>query len=471
MTPKRPEIDTDDLFKTRLDQVINLRHELAVLADRIDWSHIELQLKPFYATTGRAAISSRLMVGLHLLKATYHLSDEAVCERWVENPYFQYFCGETYFQHRFPIERSSMTHWRHRIGEDFCATLIKESLRIARHSKALHTKHLKRVVVDTTVQPKAVTFPTDVRLHYKALTALVTLAKAHHLTLRQSYLRVAKKAMMMSGRYRHAKQIKRAKREEKFVRVRLGRVIRDIVRQLIDREALHSVFAEALRKAGIAFRQQRNSKTKLYSWHAPEVECIGKGKADKPYEFGCKVSVTTHVNKAPGGHFILHAAALHGRPYDGHTLKPVLEKGTEWTGVTPERVYVDRGYRGHDYPHPHRVFRSGQKRGIHGSVKKELRRRTIVEPVIGHLKSDGHLGRNYLKGELGDKQNALFSAVGHNLRLLLKWFKQLFCAWYLKCRTTNLTQSIGRLSVIKALELIARICHRKEPYFYNGAYV
>jgi len=468
MKPKQPVTESDDLFKTRLDQVINMHHELVILAKRIDWSHIENELTPFYSHTGRAAIPSRLMVGLHLLKATYALSDEAVCERWVESPYFQYFCGETYFQHRFPIERSSMTHWRHRVGEDFCATLIKESLRIAHESKALHTKHLKRIVVDSTVQPKAVCFPTDVRLHYKALKALVALAKTHNLPLRQSYLRVVKRAVMMSGRYRHAKQMKRARRQEKFVRVRLGRVIRDVVRQLATHEEVRPLFAETLRKAGIAFRQQRNSKVKLYSWHEPEVECIGKGKADKPYEFGCKVSITTHVNKAPGGHFILHAAALHGRPYDGHTLKPVVEEGTEWTGVTPERIYVDRGYRGHDYPKTQKVFRSGQKRGVYGTIKKELRRRTIVEPVIGHLKSDGHLGRNYLKGELGDKQNALFAAAGHNIRLLLKWFKRLCRALDLWRANRFLGELIRSKSAKPLIELLVKIRHSNELQSHNG---
>ena len=408
--------------------MLNMRHELVLLADRIDWEHLDGKLTPFYASEGRPAIPSRLMVGLHLLKSLYNLSDEAVCARWVENPYYQYFCGETYFQHRFPIERSSMTHWRHRVGEEFCAELVAESLRVAYEGKALRKTHLQRVVVDTTVQPKAVTFPTDVKLRYRALLALVQLAKDHDLTLRQSYVRVAKHALMMSGRYRHAKQLKRARRMEKFIQVRLGRVMRDILRQLHDREALRPLFAEALHKAGIAMRQQRNSPVKLYSWHAPEVECIGKGKADKPYEFGCKVSVTTNSNRAPGGHFVLHAQALHGRPYDGHTLRGVLETLTEATGIEPERVYVDRGYRGHDYPHPHRVFRSGQKRGITGTIKKELRRRSLVEPIIGHLKSDGHLGRNYLKGELGDKQNALLTAAGYNFRLLLKWFKRLYWA-------------------------------------------
>jgi IS5 family transposase len=318
-----------------------------------------------------------------------------------------------------------MTHWRHRVGEKFCQQLIEESLRVAHESKALKTRHLKRVVVDTTVQPKAVTFPTDVKLRYRALIELGKLARRHGVPLRQSYVRVAKRALMLSGRYRHAKQLKRARREEKFIRTRLGRVIRDIGRQLNEREELRPYFSEALSKAGIAYRQQKTSKQKLDSWHAPEVECIGKGKADKPYEFGCKVSITSHINRAPGGHFILHAKALHGRPYDGHTLKDVLEEMTQSNGTEPQRVYVDRGYRGHNYARKHRVFRSGQKRGVTASIKKELKKRSLIEPIIGHLESDGHLGHNYLKGQLGDQQNTLLTAAGYNFRLLLKWFRRI----------------------------------------------
>ena len=447
---------SEDLFRSRLDQIINLKHGLVLLADRMDWSYLDDRVAPFYAVDGRPSISSRLMIGLHILKHVHSLSDEAVCARWEESPYYQYFCGETYFQHRFPIERSSMTHWRQRIGEDFCEELLKESLRIAHQEKALSTRHLQRVATDTTVQPKAVTFPLDSKLRYRALLALVRLAKQHRLPLRQSYLRVAKQALMMSGRYRHAKQLKRAKREEKFIRVRLGRVIRDVQRQLQQRAELKPTFAETLRKAHIALNQTRNSPQKLYSWHAPEVECIGKGKADKPYEFGCKVSVTTSINPAPGGCFVLHTQALHGRPFDGHTLNTVTQKMIGITGIEPKRIYVDRGYRGHDYPNKHRVYRSGQKRGVFGTIKKELRRRSVIEPVIGHLKSDGHLGRNYLKGALGDQQNALLTGAGYNFRLLLKWLRRLF--W--RC-------VLGHLIAKKVIQPIGNFAQFVKLYFYN----
>ena len=181
---------------------------------------------------------------------------------WVESPYFQYFCGEDYFQHRLPIDRSSMSRWRKRVGDGFFTTLIQESLSVAYESKTLKLNHVKRVVVDTTVQPKAVSFPTDVKLRYRALLALVKLAKQHDLPLRQSYVRVAKKALMMSGRYRHAKQLKRARRVEKFLQVRLERVLPDTRRQLKkpQYQALRSLFAQAIRKAWIAYRQTKIPK-------------------------------------------------------------------------------------------------------------------------------------------------------------------------------------------------------------------
>src|SRR5438094_644154 len=162
---------------------------------------------------------------------------------------------------------------------------------------------------------------------------------------------------------------------------------------------------------------------KLYSFHAPEVECIGKGKASAPYEFGVKASVVTTNARAPGGQFVLHARALPGNPYDGHTLGAVIEATERLTGRAIERAYVDKGYRGHHTPNPRRVFMSGQKRGVFGRIKRELRRRSAIEAVIGHMKAEGHLGRCYLKGRAGDAANVILSAVGYNLRLVLAWLR------------------------------------------------
>ncbi len=210
----------------------------------------------------------------------------------------------------------------------------------------------------------------------------------------------------------------------RFLRIRLGRLIRDIRRKIEDKADLRDAFAAPLSRASqIRSQRQRQRGWKLYSFHAPEVECIGKGKASAPYEFGVKVSIITTNARAPGGQFVLHAKALPGNPYDGHTLADVIEQTQTLTGHQIERVYVDKGYRGHDVPNPRRVFISGQKRGVFGLIKRELRRRSAIEPIIGHLKTDGHLGRCYLKGHRGDAANAILSAVGFNLRLVLKWLR------------------------------------------------
>jgi IS5 family transposase len=305
---------------------------------------------------------------------------------------------------------------------------LAESLRVAHDTGALIKRDLARVTVDTTVQPKNVTFPTDAKLLERAIQQLGKLAKKHGVPLRQSYTRVAKRATVMAGRYAHAKQFKRMNRQIKLLRTRLGRIIRDIRRKIDGDAELQEAFAVALSKASQIRRQKHRQRGwKLYSWHAPETECIGKGKAHKPYEFGVKVSLTTTNKRCKGGQFILHAKALPGSPYDGHTLRNAIEETEALTGREIERIYVDKGYRGHSAPKPLRVFRSGQKRGVHGQIKRELRRRSAIEAVIGHCKTDGHLSRNFLKGRDGDRINAVMTAVGYNFRLILKWIKLLLC--------------------------------------------
>jgi len=428
MRPKQqPKARHDDLFRARLDQIINMKHELVVLADKIDWAWLDEQLAGCFSDQGRPAEPVRFMIGMFLLKHTYSLSDEQVWDRWVQDPYFQHFTGEEFFQHDLPHERSGMSHWRKRIGGKL-DILLQESLRIAHDTGALKKSDLARVTIDTTVQPKNVAFPTDAKLLETAIRQLGKLARKHDVPLRQSYGRLAKHAAMMAGRYAHAKQFKRMNRRLKFLRTRLGRLIRDIRRKIEGDGELQEAFAVPLGRASqIRGQKQRQRGWKLYSWHAPETECIGKGKAHKPYEFGVKVSLTTTNKRCKGGQFILHAKALPGNPYDGHTLKDAIEETEALTGREIERAYVDKGYRGHDAPKPHRVFKSGQKRGVHGQIKKELRRRSAIEAVIGHCKTDGHLDRNFLKGRDGDQINAVMSAVGYNMRLILKWLRKLLC--------------------------------------------
>lgn len=426
MRPKKTQHSgSGDLFRARLDQIINMDHELVRLARNVDWEWIDSELADRFSDKGRPATETRFMVGLLILKHMFGLSDEGVCERWVYDPYFQYFTGEEFFRHAFPHERSGLTHWRGRIG-DRLDLLLQESLRLAHDTGALKMDDLARITVDTTVQPKNVTHPTDAKLMLKAIEQLGVLAKRHGIALRQSYVRVAKRAALMAGRYVHARQFKRANRELRFLRTRLGRLIRDVARKSRSDAKLAAIFDEPLRKAHqIRWQRQQERGRKLYSWHAPETECIGKGKAHKPYEFGCKVSIATTNRRCKGGQFVLHAKALPGNPYDGHTLAEVIEETQALTGREIERAYVDKGYRGHNAPHPRRIFISGQRRGVHGIIKRELRRRSAIEPVIGHMKNDGHLGRNFLKGYRGDHANAVLTAVGYNFRLILAWLRLL----------------------------------------------
>lgn len=428
MRPKQQKTTGEgDLFRARLDQIIDMKHELVQLAGRLDWGWLDAEIAPLYSDKGRPGVATRFVLGLLLLKHIYALSDEGVCERWVYDPYFQYFTGEEFFQHAFPHERSDLSHWRQRLGPKL-ELLLAESLRVAHATGALRTKDLQRVTVDTTVQPKAITFPTDAKLLHAAIRGLNRLTRKHGVRLRQSYLRVARRAAMMAGRYAHAKQFNRHRRELRLLRSRLGRIVRDIRRKIAGRPELETAFERPLMKAAqIRSQQQRQRGWKLYSFHAPEVECIGKGKASAPYEFGVKASIVTTNRRAPGGQFVLHAAALPGNPYDGHTLKDMIAATERLTGCSIERAYVDKGYRGHDTENPHRVFISGQKRGVFGIIKRELRRRSAIEAVIGHLKTDGHLGRCHLKGPEGDAANAVLSAAGHNLRLILAWLRVLLC--------------------------------------------
>ena len=428
MRPReRRETGKQELFRSRLDQIIDMNHALAKLARSIDWGFLEERFGAVYSEgPGQPPLPTRLMAGLAILKHTHNLSDEALCERWVENPYYQYFCGEEFFQHRLAFDRSSLTRWRQRMGEEKLKALLQESLSVAHKRGALSIKDLERVAVDTTVQPKAVAHPTDARLTHRAIEKLVTLARREGVPLRQSYRRVAKRAAIMVGRYSHAHQFKRASRELKFLRTRLGRVIRDIGRKIEGDEALQARFAPLLDLATRVRRQDHRQRgPKVYSLHAPEVECIGKGKARSPYEFGCKVSVTTPVTKPKGGQFALHAKALHGNPFDGHTLGPVVADTEKLTGVKVARVHVDKGYRGHNHPNKFKVWISGQVRRVTAAIRREMKRRAAIEPVIGHVKSDHRMDRNYLKGREGDRANAVLAAAGYNFSLLLRWLRLL----------------------------------------------
>jgi IS5 family transposase len=426
MGPKPTLPSSGDLYRSRLDQILDQRHELFRLASLIDWDRFDHEFGRFYRPLGRPAKPTRLMVGLSYLQHTFNLSDEAVVQRWIENPYWQWFCGCEYFQHELPCDPSSLTRWRKRLGPDGLETLLAETIQAGLESGTVQRCSLERISVDTTVQPKAITHPTDAKLYLKALGALVRQARRHGLELRQAHTRLAKRAAVQVGRYAHARQMRRMRRELKRLKTYLGRVYRDVARKVAGDKVLSRRFAPLLGLTERLLVQERTSKNKLYSLHAPEVVCIAKGKAHRPYEFGSKVALA--VTNREG--FVLASKALEGNPYDGHTLDATISQVIAMTGIEPERTYVDQGYRGHDYAKTDRVFITRQRRGLTPTIRRELRRRSAIEPMIGHMKQDGRLGRNHLLGAAGDAINALLVAAGHNLRLILNWLR-LCVAWLL----------------------------------------
>jgi transposase, IS5 family len=417
-----PDLPTDDLFRHRLENLIDMRHELVKLAGLIDWEYFDTKWGEAFSEDGRPGIATRRIAGLHYLKHTYGLSDEQVVMRWAENPYWQYFCGETYFQHKLPLNPSSLTRWRQRLGGKGIEVLLSKTIDAAIESRAVKRGELKRVTVDTTVQEKAIAFPTDSRLYNRARERLVRLAKVHGVPLRQSYVRVGPRLLFKNNRYGHARQMRRQQRTASKLKTVLGRVYRDIERRLGEQdESVQAAFAQPMTLTKRLLDQQRKDKNKLYALHAPEVECIAKGKAHKRYEFGVKVSIAT-TNRS---NLVVGAQSLPGNPYDGHTLGSALAQVEQLTGLRPERCYVDLGYRGHDVGDVE-VFKARQKRGVTRSIGRELKRRNAIEPIIGHMKNDGLMHRNHLKGTDGDAINAILCGVGQNLRLILRHLR-VFC--------------------------------------------
>jgi transposase, IS5 family len=400
--------------KTRLANLLNARHPMVRLAREIDWQSFDEHFGAYYSGgKGRPAISTRLMVSLHYLKYTYDLSDEAVVRGWVENPYWQYLSGMEFFCHEPPIDPSSMSRWRSRVGEAGAEELLRQTIESGLRMGVIKPSELRRVNVDTTVQEKHIRFPTDARLYDRMRQRLVAAAREEGVALRQSYVRVGKSLLARQSRYAHAKQWGRARRCTRKLRTILGRVIRDIERKLPDPgERLADLLALAKR----LHRQRRHHKGKLYSVHAPEVECISKGKAHKRYEFGCKVA----LGVTSKGGWVLAACSLEGNPYDGHTLQSTMDRIVSMSSIEPEHVYCDMNYRGHDYEGECQIHVASRKRGsIVGSVWRWMRRRAAIEPSIGHLKENRRMERNRLKGTAGDKLNAVLSAAAMNFSKLL----------------------------------------------------
>ncbi|MHB0722165.1 IS5 family transposase [Roseomonas mucosa] len=434
--PRPPE--QPDLLRPRLVDMIDGRHELVRLAVLIDWSWFEREWAGFFpAVEGRPATHPRLVAGLMYLQHTYGLSDEAVLARWVENPYFQHFTGEVFFQHQAPIHPSSLSRWRGRIGEEGVEWLLTKTIEAGRASGAVSERSLAEVAVDTTVMEKAIAHPTDSRLYEKARRSLVALAGKAGITLRrQNYNRKAPRLAIKAGRHAHARQFRRMRKALRTLKGYTGRVLRDLGRKLgaVSDERLRARLEERMALVTRLLRQTPKSAGKIYALHEPEVDCISKGKARVRYEFGCKVSIATTLT----GGFVVGMRSMPGNPYDGHTLADALQQVETLTGLRPSLAVVDRGYRGHRVQGT-QVLISSMRRGLTPRLARLLRRRSAIEPEIGHMKADGRLARCALKGTTGDALFAVLCGCGHNIRKILAHLRALLLALI-----TSLIQAVGQ---------------------------
>ncbi len=418
----RSEEIQSHLFKPLLRDIVSPRHAMVKLADAIDWQSFDDGLQEcFCADNGRPSSPVRLMVGLHYLKYASGMSDDAVLEEWLENPYWQYLTGGIYFEHEYPADQSTMSRWRKKLAKSGAEKMLEESLKTGLREGFIKKTELKRVNVDSTVQEKAVRYPTDARLYDRMRERLVKSARQTGVDLRQTYERIGKKVLRSQSGYAKANQFKRARKATKQLKTFLGRVVRDIERKMGTPDA---ELQKLLELGNRLLSQKKTDKKKLYSIHEPQVECIGKGKAHKKFEFGTKVGLVTSAKT----NWIVGAEAYPGNPYDGHTLKSALTQTTKLLGYEPEMAICDLGYRGHNYEGTCNVQIVNRfRKRVSKSLAKWWNRRSAIEPVIGHCKSEHRMDRNQLRGRLGDELNVIFAAAGFNFRKLLRAFALFLC--------------------------------------------
>lgn len=416
MRPKATSVSQLGFYAT-FEEQLSQRHPLYILAHQVNWQVFEAAFLPLYSTEGRPAKPIRLMVALLILKHLRNLSDESVVEQWAENSYYQYFSGERCFAAGAPCEASELVHFRKRIGEAGMELIFKESIRI--NAKDGEEGH---IIVDTTVQEKAITFPTDDKLYKKIIAKCGKIADAEGLPVRQSYRFVLKK-LGYSQRFRnHPKNRGKARAADRKVKTIAGRLVRELERNLAP-GSRHLTELELFKKV---LAQKRSDSGKIYSLHEPDVQCISKGKEHKKYEFGNKASIA--YTQTTG---VIVGAKGFRADYDGHTLEAALEQVEQLVGKRPITATADRGYRGSSRigttavqtPKP---FAKGTSRYRQGKLKSAFRRRAAIEPVISHVKHDHRMIRNFYKGIAGDNINILLSAAAFNFKRMMNKWKQAF---------------------------------------------
>lgn len=412
---KSPQLS---IFDTPLERFINLEHELCILSRQIDWNSVEKEFSVYYSEIGRPSVPVRRMIGLLLLKHIYNLSDEAIVDRWIENPYWQYFSGEKVFQTQKPFDPTEFIHFRNRIGKEGAEKLLKISIQLFGNEAKE-----KEVLIDSTVQEKNITYPTDAKLHKRVIEKVNKIAKQEGIILRQTYTRTLKQLMIDQRFHNHPKRRKKAKAALRKIKTIAGRQVRDIERQFSPSQRLK--YKELFIILNKILDQQKGDKNKIYSIHEPTVSCIAKGKEAKKFEFGNKSGIVlTKTTK-----IVVGAIAFENNPYDGHTLENHLKQTEYLTESKPRTGIVDRGYRGKkningieiispSVPQEQTTQYKKQK------ARKRFRARAGIEPIIGHIKHDHRMLRNYLKGTTGDQLNTILAGTGFNLKKMLNRIKE-----------------------------------------------
>ena len=425
MKESSPNPNQMSFMAANLLEQLNPKQPLLQLAQAIPWDYFESEFAPLYSEIGRPAKPIRQMVGLSILKHMDNLSDEGVVQRWVQDPYYQAFCGETEFQWSFPCDPTDLIYFRKRIGESGIEKILAASIAIHGEQKLE-----EEVCIDTTVQEKNITFPTDAKLYRKIIVQCLKLAKVHDIKLRRSYAKEIKQRKLECRFSGHPRNRAKARKAVKRLRTIAGRLTRELERKLPS-EVLDS-HAERFVLFHRGLEQKRGDKNKLYSLHEPHVYCMSKGKEHKRYEFGTKVSITTTRDSK----IIVGAMAFDSNRYDGHTLPGVLLQLKRLTHLSPAVALCDRGYKGKSKINDTRIIRPRTPtRDVDSAYRKlmrlRFRKRAGIEPVIGHLKSDHRLSRNYLKGFKGDQINVLMAAAAFNFRKWMRLFLLAVKKWTL----------------------------------------
>ena len=409
---------------TGLGDQLDQKHPLFILAHKINWSVFEDAFKIYYSEKmGKPAKPIRLMVSLLILKQVRNLSDESVVEQWSENLYYQYFGGEHQFQPGIPCVPTELVAFRQRIGEAGMELILRESIRV---NEPPEDAGNVVVSVDTTVQEKNITYPTDDKQYKKIIKSCWKIAEKEGVSVRQSYTRTFKK-LSHQQRFKNTKTGARlARKAARSIKVIAGRLLRELARKLpLDRLG---VYLPKLKLYQCVLSQKREDTDKIYSFHEPHVKCYTKGKEHKKFEFGSKASFL--VCQQTG--IIMGALNFTETLHDSKTLPEVLEQYQRLNDKEATDVFVDRGYKGLKQYKSSTIHVPKPDKHISKRKRKHHSRRAAIEPVIGHLKSDYRLCRNYLKGIIGDQINVILAAAAMNFKRVMNlWRTEAINSWQL----------------------------------------